>query len=63
MNLQEFRALDEFQRFDRLKELAGEELKAFAREVAGEQGVSPMLARIAASPNSNDATIKKPVED
>jgi hypothetical protein len=58
MNLQEFRALDEFQRFDRLKELAGEELKAFAREVAAEQGVTPMLERIARSPNATDATIK-----
>ncbi len=58
MNLQEFRALDEFQRFDFLKELAGDELRAFAREVGAEQGASPMLARISASPNSNDATIK-----
>ncbi len=58
MNLQEFRALDEFQRFDVLKELSGDELKAFAIEVAAEQGVSPMLRRIAASPNSIDATIK-----
>ena len=58
MNLQEFRALDGFQRFDFLKEVAGEELKAFAREVAAEQGVSLMLARIAASANAFDATIK-----
>lgn len=58
MNLLEFRVLDEFQRFSVLKELAGDELRAFVREVAAEQGVSPMLRRIAASANATDATIK-----
>ncbi len=58
MNLHEFRALDEFQRFDALKGLVGDELRAFAGEVAGEQGVTPMLQRIFSVASAADATIK-----